>query len=144
MFDAGRTGVKLLLTATGSADAAAPQDRLIDLLAGTGSPSDSDAHPQMVQEMIRILEAQRIVSLNTLFELADNLESLSRGGKLNTALVNRLASRVSEIQLPRSSLTTRREELRSPSATGPRSTSRAAQAEPARGHRARRRATPKS
>ena len=34
-----------------------------------------------------------------------NLESLSRGEKLNTALVNRLASRVAEIQLPRSSLT---------------------------------------
>jgi len=38
--------------------------------------------------------------------LADHLESLSHGGKLDTALVNRLASRVSEIQLPRSSLTT--------------------------------------
>jgi hypothetical protein len=39
------------------------------------------------------------------FDLADHLESLSRGEKLNTALVNRLASRIAEIQLPRSSLT---------------------------------------
>ena len=30
--------------------------------------------------MIRILEAQRVVSLNTIFELADNLESLGKGG----------------------------------------------------------------
>src|ERR1043166_281077 len=54
--------------------------------------------------MIRILEAQRVVSLNTIFELADNLESLGKGGKLNTALVNRLSSKISEIQLPRSGL----------------------------------------
>jgi len=54
--------------------------------------------------MIRIFEAQRLVSLNTLFELADNLESVTRGEKLNTALAGKLASRISEIQLPRSAL----------------------------------------
>lgn len=105
LFDAGRNGVKLLLQATGAADPSAPQDRMLELLAGTANPSDSDAHAQVVQEMNRILEAQRIISLNTLFQLDDHLGSLSGGGKLDTALVNRLASRVSEIQLPRSSLT---------------------------------------
>jgi hypothetical protein len=55
--------------------------------------------------MIRIFEAQRLLSLNLLFELADHLESLTRGERLNTALVNRLAARMSEIQLPRTSLT---------------------------------------
>jgi hypothetical protein len=104
LFDAGRGGVKLLLAATGFRDGAPPQDRLIDLLAGTGNASDVDAHTQVVQEMIRILEAQRVVSLNTIFELADNLESLGKGGKLNSALVNRLSSRINEIQLPRSAL----------------------------------------
>jgi len=58
-----------------------------------------------VQEMTRILEAQRIVSLTAIFQLDDHLESLSHGGKLDAALVNKLASRISEIQLPRSSLT---------------------------------------
>ncbi len=106
VFDAGKNGITLLLKATGSSDISAPQDRLLELLAGSASPADSDAHAQVVQEMSRILEAQRIISLTTLFQLDDNLQSLSRGGKLDTALVNRLASRVSEIQLPRSSLTT--------------------------------------
>lgn len=105
LFDAGRNGVKLLLQAAGTTDLSAPQDRLLDLLAGTANPSDSDAHGQVVQEMARILESQRIISLNALFQLDDHLESLSHGGKLDTALINRLASRVSEIQLPRSSLT---------------------------------------
>ena len=51
--------------------------------------------------MIRVFEAQRLVSLTTLFDLADNLDSVSRGEKLNTALAGRLATRITEIQLPR-------------------------------------------
>ncbi|HKW96215.1 MAG TPA: hypothetical protein VJN43_00710 [Bryobacteraceae bacterium] len=105
VFDAGKNGVTLILKTGGAVDLSAPQDRLLDLLAGAANPSDSDAHAQMVQEMSRVLEAQRIVSLNTLFQLDDHLESLSHGGKLDVALINRLASRVSDIQLPRSSLT---------------------------------------
>lgn len=106
LFDAGKAGAVLLLKTTGSSDLSAPQERLVDLLAGTGNSADPDAHAQVVQEMNRILEAQRIVSLTTLFQLDDHLESLGHGGKIDTALINRLASRISEIQLPRSSLTT--------------------------------------
>lgn len=102
LFDAGRSGVKLLLAATGSGGGAQPQERLIDLLAGAANPRDAESHTQMVEEMLRILEAQRIVSLDDLFDLADQLES--HGEKLNRALVNRLAARISEIQLPRATL----------------------------------------
>ncbi len=105
LFDAGRAGVRLLLKATHSADSAAPQDRLIELLAGGDRPKESEWRNQVIEEMIRIFEAQRLLSLNVLFELADHLESLTRGEKLNVALVNRLAARISEIQLPRTSLT---------------------------------------
>jgi hypothetical protein len=79
---------------------------MIDLLAGTAVNDNSDAHQQVVEDMIRIFEAQKLVSLSTLFELADNLESVSRGEKLNTGLAGKLASRISEIQLPRNTLTT--------------------------------------
>lgn len=106
LFDNGRAGVKTLLTAVGGKPDTQPQEQLVDLLAGTTSPNDADAHNQVVQEMIRILEAQRIISLNTLFELADHLESLARGEKVNAALLNRLSSRIAEIQLPRASLST--------------------------------------
>ena len=103
LFDAGRAGVKALLKATHSPEDVSAQDRFIDLLAGMPA-TDQEAHRQVVQDLIRIFEAQRLVSLKTLFDLADHLESISRGEKLNTALVNRLASRISEIQLPRAAL----------------------------------------
>ncbi len=105
LFDAGRNGVKLLLKATRSPESASPQDRMVELLAGTASTSDSDTQAQVVQDMIRIFEAQRLISLDTLFQLADNLEGVSKGQKLNTALVGRLSARISEIEAPRSSLT---------------------------------------
>src|ERR1019366_8503696 len=100
LFDAGRSGVKLLLGTT--ALAGDPQGKMLDLMAG--NTADSDTHDQMVQDLMRILEAQRIVSLDTLFRLADHIESVAKGEKLDPKLVNNLASRISEIQLPRASL----------------------------------------
>jgi len=73
-------------------------------MAGAVAPPDSESHSQLVQEMIRIFESQRLISLQTLFDLADNLESVSKGEKLDGALVGKLASRISEIQLPRAQL----------------------------------------
>jgi hypothetical protein len=105
VFDGGMTGVRLLLKATHSSERVSPQDRMIDLLAGTAADNSSDTHQQMIEEMIRVFEAQRLVSLSTLSELADNLDSVGRGERLNTALAGRLASRISEVQLPRASIT---------------------------------------
>src|SRR5579885_2767711 len=104
-FDSGMAGVRLLLKATHSEPGVSPQDRMIDLLAGTAANNSSDTHQQMIEDMIRIFEAQRLVSLSTLSDLADNLDSVARGQKLNTALAGRLASRISEVQLPRTSIT---------------------------------------
>jgi len=105
LFDAGRDDIKRLLTACGDTKGT-PQDRMIALLSGgTGDAADSDAHQEMAQELLRILEAQRIVSLDTLFALADNLENIPKGEKLNTALVSRLAATLSEIPGSRASLT---------------------------------------
>jgi hypothetical protein len=106
LFDDGRAGVKVLLTATHSPTNLSAQDRMIDLLAGTSADDSSDAHERIVEDMIRIFEAQKLVSLAILFDLADNLESVGKGEKLNTALAGKLATRISDIQLPRSSLTT--------------------------------------
>jgi hypothetical protein len=105
LFDAGRSGVRLLLKAAGTGDSASAQDSLVGLLAGTAKTADADTQAQVVQEMVRIFEFQRLVSLDTLFELADNVEGVAKGQKLNSALVGRLASRISEIQAPRESLT---------------------------------------
>ena len=100
LFDAGRNGVKLLLGA--DAPAADTHARMLGLLAG--NPADSETHDQMVQDLMRILDAQRTVSLDTLFQLADHIEAVAKGEKLDPKLVNRLASRIGEIQLPRAPL----------------------------------------
>ena len=104
LLDAGRGGVTLLLAAGGSKPGGAPQARLLDLLAGAAEPSDVESHTQIVQDMMRILEAQHIVPLDEIFDLANHLDSLARGEKLNTALVNRLSSRIADIPLSRAAL----------------------------------------
>ena len=103
-FDAGRSGVRALLAASKAPTGVSPQDRLIDLMAGAATSTDSDAHTQLVQDMMRIFESQHLISLQTLFELVDNLESVGKGGKVDNALVGKLATRISEIQLPRSAM----------------------------------------
>ncbi len=89
--------------------------------------------------MMRILEAQRIVSLDTLFQLADHLEAVAKGEKLDPQLVNKLASRISEIQLPRASLTANEKNAMGFGYWTDRHIDARAQAESARRHRKGRR-----
>lgn len=105
LFDAGRTSVTMLMKSAGVTDGD-PQMRMLDLLAGQSKPSaEDDAHAQLVDDMRRIFDTQRLISLKTIFDLADNLESLAKGERMNTALVNRLSARILEIQPPRNNLT---------------------------------------
>ncbi|MBV9769701.1 MAG: hypothetical protein JOZ32_09040, partial [Bryobacterales bacterium] len=104
VFDGGREGIQILLAATNSPARASAQDRLLDLLAGTSQPDTSDAHNQLVEEMIRIFEAQRLISISSMFDLVDQLGSVAKGEKANNALITKTAARISEIQLPRESL----------------------------------------
>jgi hypothetical protein len=110
LFDAGRSGVKLLLSSIPPGQSTAkdsePQERIIDLLAGAATSGDAETRDQVAGEILRVLEAQRIVSLDALFQLADQLESAARGEKLNNTLIARLTGRVSEVQLPRAALST--------------------------------------
>ena len=104
LFDAGRSGLLALMKATRSPAGATLQERMLDLLAGTAAPAGSDAFQHLEQDLIRVFEAQRLLSLDTLFDLADNLEGVGKGQTLNAALAGRLANRVSEIQLPQGDL----------------------------------------
>lgn len=106
LFDAGRAGVQLLLKQTGAPPSVNVSERLFDLLAGSANPNDPEAHRQLVQEMIRIYEAQRLPSLKLLFDVADHLDAMGKGEKMNTALINRLGARISEIQVPRAAMST--------------------------------------
>ncbi len=106
VFEGGRAGIKALLAATKTPADAQPQDRMIDLLAGTSDSDSSDAHNQMIEDLIRIFEAQRLVSLTDLLAVEDHLESLAKGEKVTPAVLNRAAARIAEVQIPRSTLST--------------------------------------
>jgi hypothetical protein len=97
LFDASRAGVKLLLGDTANAE-----ERMVDVLAGPAQSEDSETRDQIKQEIHRILEAQRLPSLDTLFQLANHLEGSE---KLSAANLNKLSARLSEIQIPRPPLT---------------------------------------
>ncbi len=105
VFEAGRGGVRLLMAASGVENPNDVHAKMLELLAGTVNPPDSESHAQVVQEMSRVLESQRVINLKALFDVVDHIENLPKGEKLNTALINRLTTRMNEIQLPRASLT---------------------------------------
>jgi hypothetical protein len=104
-FHAGRSGVELLLKAAPTRPGAAAQSRLMDLLAGVAGPEEAEAHEEVVASMAAYFDAQRLVSLDLLFGLADHLDALARGEKLDSALVARLASKIAEVESPRAELT---------------------------------------
>jgi hypothetical protein len=104
LFDAGRTGVNRLLQVTGVQGGTA-QERMLGLLAGGPKVDDSDARAELVQQEQRIFDAQKLLSLDLLFDLADNLDKVTKGEKLNAQLASRLAARVADIRLPRNSMT---------------------------------------
>ena len=100
VFDASRAGVKLLLGA--DVPAAQAQERMLDLLSGASSIGDADAREEIKLDLQRIMDAQRVVPLDTLLQLAAHLEGAE---KLPPAQLNKLTARLSEFQIPRPPLT---------------------------------------
>ena len=106
LFDAGRTGVKLLLgRPPARSRRRGPQARMLQLLAGSvGLERFRIRQPRWCRRCSTCSTRSTSSALDTLFQLADNLENVAKGEKLNTALAARLASRISEITLPRAPL----------------------------------------
>ncbi len=104
IFEAGRAGIRVLLAATGADEDGSPQDQLIDRLAGNPASHERGVHEEMVTTLNSRFASQRLVSIKDIFDLADHLERVSRGESFNVAMANRLAARISEVRLPRSSL----------------------------------------
>jgi hypothetical protein len=96
LVDISRASVNLL-----AGSGKDPQERLVDLLAG-GTGEDAETRDRVRQEIQRVLEAQRMPSLDTLFQLADYLEG---SVKMTPQAAGKLAARLSEIQIPRPPLT---------------------------------------
>ena len=106
VFEGSREGLRALVDLTPSNKSLNMHDRVMDLLSGAGVSGDEDAHRTVLEDVIRVFESQRLISLAILFELDDNLARVGKGEKLNAALVKKLAAKISEVQLPRSALST--------------------------------------
>jgi hypothetical protein len=104
LFDAGRSGLTLLATSAGTTSGSM-QQRMLNLLTGGPRPVASETRTEIVEQEQRIFEAQKLLSPDLIFELADNLERVAaKGEKLNSQLASRMAARVADIQLPRNSM----------------------------------------
>ena len=110
IFDAGRAGFTGLLAACGIDPKANPQEETLDLLAGSLSPSDPDTQAQLVGELNRVVEAQRLVSLKALFDFADQLAKAGPGREQDPicAVSNRLAAPLSGLNLAQGRVCRRR------------------------------------
>lgn len=105
LFDAAKASVKHLLKSAGIDEKADPQASMVALMSGTPKSADEDTHRLLTSDMQKVFDAQRLVSLKTIFDIDENLLAPSTGGKTNVALVNRLSARITEQQPPRTTLT---------------------------------------
>jgi hypothetical protein len=104
LYDASKAALLHLISAAGGDPKVNPQETMLALLAGANKPADEDTHRVLTMEMQKVFDAQRLVSLKTIFDIDENLLAPSSGGKTNVALVNRLSARITEQQPPRSAL----------------------------------------
>jgi len=103
IFEGSRAGITALLDAANANKNLNYQERMLDLLAGVSGQTE-ESHTILMRDMIRVFESQRLISLQTIFELDDNLQAVAKGGKLDVGLAKKLATRISEVQLPRAAL----------------------------------------
>jgi hypothetical protein len=101
VFDAGRSGVQALLRASNAPTSGSTQDRLIDLLVGP--PQVNVEPPGPAQNFIHVLDAQRLLSLDKIYSIADTLAQPTPSKKILDS-VNSELSRFEEAQSLRSSL----------------------------------------
>jgi hypothetical protein len=100
LFDAGRTALRELLSAA-TANANAPQDTIVNLLAGPhqATPEAQSMHELIANRMRSILDEQRLVSVDTLMALGDGLGEVAQGKTSGDTLLP-LAAELREFEMP--------------------------------------------
>ena len=100
LFDAARTSLReVMRAATGNQDLS--QDQIVTLIAGPNqtTPAGQQMRQEIAARMRTVLDAQRLVSLDTLFALADGLNDMTQGKAASEGLM-RLAGQLREFELP--------------------------------------------
>jgi hypothetical protein len=101
VFDADRAGVATLLHAVNPPVTGTVQNQLVDLLVGP--PQLNPGHPGPAENFLRVLDAQQLLTLDSLFAAADTLAQPAPNKKLLQGIDNQL-SRFEETQSQRGSL----------------------------------------
>ena len=107
LFDAGRNSLgELLRAAAGKSNLS--QEEIIAALAGPNqsSPEGQQVRQEIASKIHAVLDAQRLVSLDTLFALGDGLNEMSQGKGMADSLI-RLAGQLREFEMPKPLFTTR-------------------------------------
>jgi hypothetical protein len=100
VFDAGRSSLReIAVAANGKPETS--QDQLIDLLAGPGqvSPEGQRMHQALANRMRAVLDAQRLITLDTLIGLGDGLHDVAHV-KAHANVLLPLAVELHEFEMP--------------------------------------------
>ncbi|MGH9431002.1 MAG: hypothetical protein ACRD3T_05615 [Terriglobia bacterium] len=101
LFDAAQSSLREMLRAAG-ANPRLSQDGIIALLAGPDqtTPEGQQVRQYLANKIRSVLDAQRLVSLDTIFALADGFNQMARGEPAARNLIG-LVEEVQEFQLPK-------------------------------------------
>jgi len=101
LYQAARVSIRQLLQSSAGKPNLS-QSQIIDLLAGPeqSSPEGRHVREDLANKIRLMMASQRLVSLDTLFELGDGLELMSKGKTLSRNLIP-LAAQLRQFQLPK-------------------------------------------
>jgi hypothetical protein len=100
LYESGRTSLARLLHAA-NGNPAISQDEIVELLAGPRqtTPEGRKMHRELANNIRSVLDAQRLVSLDTLIALDDGLKDKAKGNQPADYMF-RLADELREFQMP--------------------------------------------
>jgi hypothetical protein len=101
LFDAGRDSLReLLKAATGKPTSS--QDDIIEFLAGAHptSPEGQQIHQELANRIRSVLDGQRLVSLDTILALGEELDAAAQGKQVGDAFTP-MAGELREFEMPR-------------------------------------------
>jgi hypothetical protein len=101
LFDAGRSAMTAVLKAASNRERLS-QDEIVALLAGPSqtSPDAEQVHEEIARNIHTVLADQRLISLDTLWDLADGMQQLASGKPVGDSLIP-LAKELREFEFPR-------------------------------------------
>jgi len=108
VFDADRSGIRVLLRAAHAPAAGLAQDRMVDLLVGR--PRMNSDNPGPAENFLHVLDAQRLIPLDQIYAIADALNSGTGVKKALTPVENELL-RFEEAESLRNSLSSEERNL---------------------------------